>query len=111
MLVKKVACKCNNGSATDWIVGITALRSLFGDSVGTVQCIIERPPTSVGGVQCVAGIADWYDQLRARDVGNFGVDVVSRYFERGSLRYQVNRSAALRGAKVRKSKASPSQKA
>ena len=61
----------------------------FADRVCAVQRVIQAAPTGVGGVQGVTGIQNGHNQLRARQLGQFGVHVGGGGLGVAGLRHQV----------------------
>ena len=47
---------------------------VFGNHVGSVQGIVQRTPTGVGGVQGIACVQNGDDQLRASLLCQLGID-------------------------------------
>ena len=92
--VQKRAPPCDDFSATRGIVGSGAGVGRR-QGVGSIERVIERAPTGIGGVQRIARVGDRHDQLRTGLGRYFRVDVGCADFELGGL----GREIANRGQK------------
>src|SRR5690606_3665307 len=89
-LIENVARIGDDLGAAHFVVARALLRTaFFGDGVGAVERVVQRAPTCVGGVQCVAGVADRHHQLRAGLAGDFSVDVAGADLHLARLGQQV----------------------
>ncbi|MCY1524980.1 hypothetical protein D9M68_599430 [compost metagenome] len=78
-LVEEGAGKSDHSLAANRVVAGTFLRTaVLGDGIGAVECIVERAPACVGGVQRIARVGHGYDQLWTGLYGQFRVDVGGR---------------------------------
>ena len=59
------------------------------DNICAIQSVVQTAPTSIGGIQGKASVADRYDQLRPGDGRDLGIDIFCRDLERGALLGQV----------------------
>ena len=62
---------------------------LFGNGIGAVECVIERAPARIGGVQRIAGVHHRNHQLGSRHLRNLGVHIGRGHSEVGSLGHQI----------------------
>ena len=89
-LIKEGAGKGDDLVATDLVVARALGGAVFfGDGVGTVQCVVQRTPAGVGGVQGKTGVHHRHNQLRAGHGGDFFVDVLGSGLEVSRLGQQV----------------------
>ncbi len=80
--IEKVCSVCNNSCSAFRVVGGTRfLAAIAGNHVGTIQSIVETAPSCIRCVERKTSIAHGNDELRSRDLGNFGVDVSRSYLE------------------------------
>ncbi|MNZ44858.1 hypothetical protein D3C78_624960 [compost metagenome] len=76
--------------ATDLVVALAFFGAAFiADGIGAVQCVVQRAPAGVGGVQGKAGVHHRHDQLRAGHVGDLFVHVLGGGLEIVGLWQQV----------------------
>ena len=82
-LVEEVAGKGDDGVAAFRIVGFACGQiAALVDSVRAVQCVVQAAPAGIGGIEGVAGVVDGDDQLGARLLGHFPIDVLRADFKR-----------------------------
>ena len=82
--VQKRAAPRNDFSATPRIVAFGAGVGRR-QGVGSIERVIKRAPTGVGGVQRIARVGDRHDQLRTGLRGYFHVNLCRADFEIGGL--------------------------
>ena len=72
---------------------IVALRGrcmrVAGNGVRAVECVVERAPARIGGIERVARIAHRHHELRAGDGGDLVVDRGGLHLEVGTFRHEV----------------------
>ena len=89
-LVEEGAGEGDDLVAAYLVVALALLRAaFFADHVGAIQCVVQRAPAGIGGVQGEARVHHRHHQLRAGQVGDFVVDVLGADPEVGRLRQQV----------------------
>ena len=75
-LVQQGAAIGNDLDTTHRIVSAGALRAVgFGNDIRAVECVVERAPARIGGVERIASVLDRHHQLRAGDGRYFGIDI------------------------------------
>ncbi len=74
--IEEVARERNDASTADRVVAAGAGgTAVFGNRVGTIECVVQTAPAGVGGIDGEARIHHRHDQLRAGLLGDGGIDV------------------------------------
>ena len=90
MGIEEVPCPGDHPLAADRVIGAAALcASVLGYGVGAVQRVVETAPARVRRIERVSRIHDRHHELRAGDLRNLRIDVVSGDAEWGGLGVQV----------------------
>ena len=90
MGIQEVPRPGDHALAADRIVGAAAFRAIIlGYGVGAIQRVVQTAPARVRRIERIAGIHDRHHELRARNLRNLRVDVVSGDAEGGRLGMQV----------------------
>lgn len=89
-VIKKIVHPGDNLLAALGIVAPALLRTVgLRNGIRTVERVVERAPAGIGGVQRIAGIHHGYDELRAGDRGDLGIDIAGRHLEIGAFGKRV----------------------
>jgi hypothetical protein len=70
------------------------------EGVGAIECVVEAAPTSIGRIQCIAGIRDRHYELRSGNRSDLRIDVHCRDVEVAWLGSEVADLAQVRGGLV-----------
>ena len=90
MGIEEVTSPGDHALAPNRVVGSAAFRAIvLGYGVSAVQRVIQTAPACVGGIERVARIHHGHHELRAGNLRNLRVDVVSGDAEGSRLGVQV----------------------
>lgn len=86
-LVEQVADPRDNSRSALHVV--RPFESAVTQDVGSVHGVVERTPSGIRGVQCVARVHDRHDELRAGNGRDLCIDVARVNRERSAFRHQI----------------------